>query len=264
MKQLSEFGLKITKQNKKYAMCLCPFHNDKNASAMIFLDNMWFICFVCHLSMPLEKALDGAGLDPSGVERIRTFEDLDLMTESYKVKPCSKMALHYLEGRGVTTGWLPKYIVSPTSDAGVGFAFTAGGVPVGAQVRLFPHNVSGKGSRYIFEGRRLPWFGDMASAFTEKNKLFVFEKAFATLKAAIVVRNLGLPIAVVSAVGSNVDSGLLDMAGVNTTFFFDNDEAGVRAARRTKDRTPSRVIVAAKLLDELDDVDMEAYLRKYL
>ena len=264
MNRISDFGLRVASQNQKYASVFCPFHGDKHASGFVYLDNMWFICPVCHISMPLEKALSEAGLDPTGIERSADIDSLDLLGDKYKVQPITHDARQYLTQRGIPED-VPSFVASPLSNSGVAFTFSDNfGNIVGSQIRLFPYNVKAKSYRYVFEGKRLPWFGCLSQHYKNGFRLFVFEKAFATLKAAIAASTFGLPVAAVSAVGSHFQSGLLDMTDVNTTFFFDNDNAGMNAARNVKKQTGARVIVAAKPLDELTIEDMKKHLEKYL
>lgn len=266
MKQtkISDYGLKVVSENNKYASCHCPLHNDKHASAFIYLDNLWYICPVCHISMPLERLLQEAGLDGSGIIRRQEIDEIDLMGDAYKVKGLTKRALEYLEARGITEA-LPSFVASPLNEKGVAFVFfNQKGEAIGSQIRLFPENVVAKGYRYIFEGKRLAFFGNIAPHYLRKHKLFVFEKAFATLKAEIAVKTYSLPIAPISAVGSRFQDSLLDMTNVNTTFFFDNDTAGMNAAKDVKKRTGARVIIAGRPLDELTIEEMRVHLEKYL
>lgn len=261
--KVSDTGIKVASQNKKYASCYCPFHDDKHASSFVYLDNMWFVCTVCHISMPFAQAAREAGLDASFIQVEPTF-DLDLLDDDYECQPLTKEATLYLESRGIT-GDVPRFLVSPKANNGVGFAFTKrSGEVIGSQVRLFPNNVRSKSWRYVFEGKRLPYFGNISTHYEKGYKLFVFEKAFATVKAQMAIDNFGLPICAISAVGSHFQGGLLDIVNVNSTIFFDNDVAGVNAARKMKSLTGARVIIAARELDELTIKEMRVYLERYL
>ncbi len=265
MNRISDFGLRVVRQTSKYATCHCPLHDDKHASALVYLDNMWFVCFVCNISKPLEKVLQDAGMEWRGVERSIDIDDIDLMSEVYKVQPLTAQAIDYLFSRGIDSYLLPDYIASPVHNKGISFCFKKNnGQLIGSQVRLFPENVAGKSWRYIFEGQRLPYMGNIASYYVNGYKLFVFEKAFATLKAQIATNHFDLPVAPISSVGAHFQRSLLDITNVNTTFFFDNDIAGMNSARQVKKLTGARVIVSGQPLDELSIDDMRGYLQKYL
>lgn len=264
MNRISDYGLKVARQNSRYATCHCPLHDDKHASALVYLDNLWFVCFVCNISKPLEKVLEDAGMDSSGVERGFDIGEIDLFSEDYKVQPLTKRATDYLSSRGIDQP-VPSFVASPVHNKGVAFTFTKNnGEVIGSQVRLFPENVAGKSWRYVFEGKRLPYMGNIAPFYREKRRLMVFEKAFATLKAEIAINKFGLPIAAISTVGAHFQNELLPFINVNTTVFFDSDAAGINAANEMKKRTGARVIIAASPLDELTIEDMGRYLKKYL
>lgn len=264
MNRISDYGLKVVKQNSRYATCHCPLHDDRHASALVYTDNLWFVCFVCNISKPLERVLEDAGMDYSGVERAVDIGDIDLLTENYKVQPLTKRAIDYLESRGIERP-LPDYMVSPLHNKGVAFAFAKNdGNIIGSQVRLFPENVAGKSWRYVFEGKRLPYMGNIAPFYRHKKKLMVFEKAFATLKAEIAISRYSLPIAAISSVGAHFQKELLSFINVNTVVFFDSDVAGINAANALKKSTGARVIIAARPLDELSIEEMGRYLKKYL
>lgn len=265
MNRISDFGLKVARQNNRYATCHCPLHDDKHASALVYLDKMWFVCFVCNISRPLEAVLRDAGIDSSGVERIVSFEDIDLSSEAYRVQPLTLEAIHYLADRGVDAVDVPSYVKSPVHNKGVAFSFVKqNGEIIGSQVRLFPENVAGKSWRYLFEGKRLPYMGNIAPHYKEKRRLMLFEKAFATLKAEIAINTFGLPAAAVSTVGAHFQRELLPFVTIDSVVFFDNDAAGINAAREMKKMTGARVIISANPLDELTIEDMGRYLKKYL
>lgn len=262
--KISETGIRVASQNNRYATCYCPFHDDKHASALVYLDNLWFVCFVCHISKPFVEAARDAGLDATLIAAADNIQDFDLMGDGYKFNHLTIEGQKYLEERGIV-GDLPNYVISPMSNSGVGFAFQKhNGEVIGAQVRLFPHNVKSKSVRFVFEGKRLPYFGNIQAHYQKGHKLFVFEKAFATLKAQQAVDKYNLPIAPISAVGSHFQGGLTEIVNVNSTAFFDNDVAGINAARKMKKMTGARVIIAARPLDELTIEEMRVYLERYL
>ena len=264
MKQrLSNFGFRVERQTEKYALCYCPFHHDKYASAIIFLDSMWFSCFSCHVSMPASKAAQEAGYGEVELAGSPENFNIDLLLEDVKTQPLTEEALEYLHTRGID-GDFPSYLVSPRSNSGVSFAFKNNrNQTIGLQTRLFPEYVLDKSSRYVFEGKRLPFFGDISGRYAKKDRLFVFEKAFATLKADIASKRYDLGISAISAVGSHFNAKLLDFTDIDTVFFFDNDEAGRKAGMRVKEITGARVVLPGKPLDELTIEEMGEFLRKY-
>lgn len=267
MVQLSDYGLRVVRRTRVYASCHCPLHDDKHASALVYLDNMWFVCFVCNISKPLVKVLQEAGMEWRGLDGPldSSLGEFDFLEDGYKVKPLTEEALKYLSERGLDAGSVPNYVSSPVHDKGVAFTFRSNqGLVVGAQVRLFPQNVVSKSWRYIFEGRRFPFMGNIAPYYKEGRRLFVFEKAFATAKAEAAIKAYSLPIAAISSVGAHFQPALLEITNVDTVFFFDMDTAGMNAARTVKKKTGARVIVSGRPLDELEIEDMGKYLEKYL
>ena len=99
--KISETGIRVASQNQKYATCYCPFHDDKHASALVYLDNLWFVCFVCHISKPFVEAARDAGLDATLISSADFIQDFDLMESAYKCNPPSIETLTYLKERGI-------------------------------------------------------------------------------------------------------------------------------------------------------------------
>jgi len=231
-----ETGLKITTSNPRYSVCHCPLpgHNDKHASSVIYHDNNMFVCFRCHVRMPLEQLLKEVGLGVFEFDRPETFNPV-LFTEKVRYQPLTDEALLYIESRGFTElEYLPSWVVSPLKNNGVGFLFQNNQKVFGYQVRLFPAFVQKQTMRYVLEGRRLPWFGDLQHGKQYGTKIIVFEKAFGALKAQVAANKYGLPVTALSTAGSHYQHKLLDIVDINSPFVFDNDTAGRSAAEVLK------------------------------
>ena len=231
-----ETGLKIVRSNNRYTTCHCPLpgHNDKHASSVIYHDTNMFVCFRCHVKIPLEKLVEDLELGVFEFERSADFRPV-LYTENFSYQPLTDEALSYLGERGIDDPTkLPEWVVSPGKNNGIGFLFQNAGKVSGFQVRLFPAFVERQTVRYVLEGDRLPWFGDLHHAKKFGLLVLVFEKAFGTLKAQVAANIFGLPIVAVCSAGSNYQRQLLDIVGPTAKFIFDKDEAGARAAMSVK------------------------------
>jgi len=238
--------------NKRYSMVKCPFHNDHHASAAVYHDGKggpWFMCYACHTSMPLSKALEKVGIDDFVYEGQNDNFDLDLFGDSFVLRHPSVRALRYLAQRGVDITQLPPYVGSTEKDNGVAFGFGMNGVYVGAQVRVFPEIQRGD-VRYSLEGKRTPFFGKYEDwKRGEYTKLLVVEKAFGTLKIQQASDMYKLGIAALCSAGSNMQRELFDYVNPDTVFLMDNDMAGRNAADRIK-RLGYRVMIPTTPIDE--------------
>ena len=231
-----ETGLKIVRSNPRYSTCHCPLpgHTDRHASSVIYHDSHMFVCFRCHVRIPLEKLLSELGLGTFEVERAADFSPV-LFKEIFKFQPLTDEALAYLESRGIEDfSKLPEWVVSPAKNNGVSFLFQNNGRVFGFQTRLFPAFVERETVRYVLEGERLPWFGDLKQAKQFGLKVLVFEKAFGALKAQVAANTFDLPFVALCSAGSHYQRELLDLVGISTKFVFDNDAAGRGAAEKVK------------------------------
>lgn len=255
--KLSSDSLKVVKQTKKYALCKCPFHNDTHASAVIYFDTQMFTCFVCHLTKKVTDIVDG------GLDSIERFVMPDLIEEPLRYTKPTNEALQYLTERKVDIEQLPNFVVSPALNNGVGFLFTTmRGRATGMQVRLFPNFVYSKSVRYINYGEKQPFFGHYIDFMSGKyTQLAVFEKAFGALRAQQASEKSKLDIACLSSAGSNINSGLFSLIGLNTVFFLDNDSAGRRAAKSVAERG-FRVIIPKNPVDEMPLETLTEMLQK--
>lgn len=246
-----ETGLSIVRSNRRYSTCHCPLpgHDDRHASSVIYHDTNMFVCFRCHVRLPLEKLLEQLGLGTFEFERPQDFFPV-LFKEPFSLQPLTDEALAYLEERGFSDPTrLPDWVVSPAKNNGVGFLFQNAGRVFGFQVRLFPAFVERETVRYVLEGDRLPWFGDLSVARRDRLPILVFEKAFGTLKAHVAADMFGLNCVALCSAGSNYQRQLLDLVGANARFVFDNDEAGRRAADSVK-RQGFRAFIPKNPIDD--------------
>lgn len=260
-----ETGLHIVKSNPRYSVCRCPLpgHNDTHASSVIYHDDNIFVCFRCHRRMPLEELLKEVGLGIWNFERPETFNPV-LYDEPLRYQPLTKEALAYLEGRGITElELLPSWVVSPEQNNGVGFLFQNGRKVLGYQTRLFPYFLGNENMRYVLSGKRLPWFGDLQRGKQDGLKLLCFEKAFGTLKAYMAAQKYDLPVMPICSAGSHFQRQLLDIAGIDTVFVFDNDVAGVEAGKRVR-HFGFRVVIPTNPVDEMSIEGVGNIIKKIL
>lgn len=227
-------GLKVVRSTPRYFTCKCPFHNDSHASAMVYTDTMFFICFVCNIRKPLEQVLKDIDAEDFDVHREIPFEP-DLVTETVRFIPPTPRAIAYMQSRGVDTDRLPDYITSVPEDTGVGFKFVDGrGKAIGAQLRIYPEH-QGSFSRFVLVGERTPVFGPLREFLLGKyERVVLFEKAFGCLKAQQACDAHGLSVACVSSAGSAVQHGIAELFPFGTVAFYDNDKAGRRAGEKLK------------------------------
>jgi hypothetical protein len=221
---------------------------------------MWFVCFRCHVSKPLEKVLEEVGMGTVDFERASDPKQFNpvLWNEEFMFQPVTEEAVEYMAARGIPKDTvLPNWVKSPLDNRGVAFLFQSGAKLHGGQIRLFPSFVTNPAVRYVLYGQRLPWFGDM----DRSKKIVCFEKAFGALKAFLAIKQAGLPLSAISCAGSNFQTSLLDLVKPNAVFFFDDDEAGRRAAKVTK-TAGFRVLIPNNPIDDLSIDEVASILEK--
>ena len=251
MSRYSETGLRITSSNSRYSVCHCPLpgHDDRHASSVIYHDSNMFVCFRCHVRMPLEQLLKDLGFGSFEFERMEDFNPV-LFDETFRYQALTKEALLYIESRGFSElEHLPSWVVSPAKNNGVSFLFKNNNRVFGYQTRLFPAFVTRETVRYVLEGKRLPWFGDLQHAKQFGTKVIVVEKAFGTLKVQYAANKYNLPVTAICSAGSNFQHALLDLVNLNVPFVFDNDVAGRSAADIVK-RQGYQAFIPTQPLDD--------------
>lgn len=261
-----ETGLRIVRSNQRYTTCHCPLpgHSDKHASSVIYHDSNTFVCFRCHIRLPLSQLLRELGLGEFDFETPEAEFNPTLFSENVRIQPLTDEAIFYLESRGFTSlEMLPSWVSSPLKNNGLAFLFQNFGKLFGTQVRLFPHFVTTPSVRYVFEGKRLAWFGDLQHAKQYKTKIVVFEKAFGALRAQVVANKHEFPVTALCSAGSNIQPEILDLVGPVTPFVFDRDEAGFRAAKFVKSKG-FQVFIPTHPFDEMSEEGVKKILDKLL
>jgi hypothetical protein len=212
--------------------------------------------------MPLNLLLKQVGLGEFDFETPEAEFNPELFSEPVKIAPLSQEAFSYLESRGIQDlEYLPSWVASSQKNNGIAFLFQNFNRLFGVQIRLFPHFVVRPSVRYVFEGKRLPWFGDLQHAKQYQTKLVVVEKAFGALRAQMVANEKEMPITILSSAGSNIKGDILDLVGPATPFIFDRDEAGFRAADFVKKRG-FKAFIPTQPFDEMSREGIEKILNK--
>jgi hypothetical protein len=167
--------------------------------------------------------------------------------------PLSPEARDYLVARGVKT--FPAFVVTPPHNDGVGFLQTQiNGRVIGLSQRMFiPFS---QNMRYIYQGSKSPYTGDIRPFYENNYPIIVFEKMFGMLRA--LQFNSGLtPL---SSNGSKVDIRFWQrFNSASLLFVMDNDNAGRQAKEFLKSRGMN-AFVSRVPTDEMTDVQMEELL----
>ena len=187
------------------------------------------------------------GFDTTG---FFTLPDFDYVPEYYEL---SSEGRGYLKIRGINN--IPSFVVTPPHNDGVGFLQTEiNGHVIGLTQRMFSPFASNM--RYIYQGRKAPYTGDISQFYTNNKPIIVFEKMFGMLRALQFESGL-TPL---SSNGSKVDIRFWQRFNcASILFVMDNDSAG----RQAKDFLKSRgmnAFVSRVPTDEMTDTQMEELL----
>ena len=231
------------KEYQKYFLCRCPnpHHKDTHPSCILWKDTGKYKCMSC----------DASGFaDNFEANTFFRLPDFDYEPEYYPLSPEAK---DYLKARGVTK--FPSFLVTPPHNDSVGFLQTrVNGHVIGLSQRMFIPFASNM--RYIYQGTKAPYTGDISPFYEHNYPIIVFEKMFGMLRSLKFADGL-TPL---SSNGSKVDIRFWQrFNSASLLFIMDNDTAGRRAKDFLKERG-FNAFCSRISTDEMSDEQMEALL----
>ena len=259
----SDFGLIVKSTSGEEEHCLCPYHGDSHASASFNTFTGLFHCFACGASKNATQLAEDFGIDADAFSIAKEIEfDVDFyetpgISEDYVFSFMPNLEhTNYLYKRGIdylgdiaSTSLNREIMFLKKPFYGIGFVGTISdtGHIQSVQVR----NI-GDGSRYLKLGSIMPWW-PIRNIY--KEDLLVVEGPFAALKLSLATGADNI----IASLGANVNKALLEAVPLTTVFVFDNDRAGIEAARRLKDRG----FRTATSTDEIDEMSVDKLKRFY-
>lgn len=234
------------REYQNYFLCKCPnpHHKDTHPSCILWKDTGRFKCMSCDFTGHAD------GFDTSNYFKLPEF---DYQPEFYNP---SIEVLDYLKQRKVRV--VPDFVKTPAHNDGVAFVQSQiNGHIIGLTQRMF---TPFENMRYIYDGRKGSYTGDIKPFFENNYPIIVFEKMFGMLRGVTVATELGLPLTVLSSNGSNIDWRFWQrFNSANVLFIMDNDMAGTKA-RDFLRKLGFNAFISRKETDELDDNEMEKLL----
>lgn len=230
-----------------YFLCKCPnpHHKDAHPSCILWKDTGTFKCMSCDFSGVAD------GFETSDYFKLPDFDYVPKYYEpSVEVKS-------YLKSRRVE--YIPDFVVAPPHNDGVGFLQTqVNGQIIGLTQRMF--NPFGENVRYIYQGRKGSYTGDISPFYENNYPIIVFEKMFGMLRALTIAKNKDIPLTLLSSNGSKVDIRFWQRFNTaSLVFIMDNDMAGNKAKEFLK-KFGFNAFVSKISTDELGDAEMERLL----
>lgn len=235
------------REYQNYYLCKCPnpHHKDNHPSCILWKDTGKFKCMSCDFSGFAD------GFEGSANFRL---PDFDYVPKYYDA---SNEIKEYLGLRGVK--YTPNFVVSPPHNDGVGFLQThVNGQVIGLSQRMF--NPFGENVRYIYQGRKASFTGDISPFYKDNFPIIVFEKMFGMLRALSVSKEQGIPLTLLSSNGSKLDYKFWQrFNSASVIFIMDNDMAGTKA-RDFLRKLGFNAFVSRSPTDEISDSEMEKLL----
>ena len=230
-----------------YFLCKCPnpHHKDSHPSCILWKDTGKFRCMSCDFSGYAD------GFETSSYFRL---PDFDYIPQYYKP---SEEVLKYLDSRKIRV--VPEFIVAPPHNDGVGFLQThINGQIIGLTQRMF--NPFGENVRYIYQGRKGSYTGDISPFYNNNHHIVVFEKMFGMLRALTIATERSIPLTLLSSNGSKLDYKFWNRFNpANLIFIMDNDMAG-NSARDFLRKLGFNAFSSRQETDMLGDNEMEKLL----
>lgn len=235
--------LKKVKEYKHYVLCYCPSpnHHDQHPSCILWKDSNRFKCMACDFSGVASNNFSSA------FELPEFDNNFEYFSPSQEVK-------EYIGSRGVRV--LPSFLVSTKYNDGVGFLQrNINGDVIGIIQRLFtPFN---KSTRYIYEGKKAPFTGDIEQHYKSGSPIIVIEKVFGMMRALTISQEKNLDVVVLSSNGVNISLDFWTQFSLSSVaFVMDNDIAGQRTRDRLK-QLGYKAFCSKLATDEISDSLME-------
>lgn len=233
MYNANNLGLIVMGNVGKEQICLCPFHNDSNASATFDTLKGLFFCFSCNKGYNYNQLCKKLDIDEHIVNQCISLPLLNTVNNAIK-EPLSFEAIGYLKSRKLNDVEIENFY---QHDNYVGVD-----VGKGSLLRKF----AGKGSRYKKEG----------SIFLYPNKKFKPNETILFVEgifSCIKLRRLNSNT--YSICGSNINKNIEVFAKqYKHLFIFDNDVAGVNGCNKAK-RKGLNAMISKIELDESEKLN---------
>lgn len=270
MYHAKDLGLDVVGVSGGQELILCPFHHDTKPSAWFSPRKGLFWCSVCHIGLNVSQLAKRLHIDIGKIvpslddERESEFAGFDLYERPFVMPPGFGLSYApYYEERGISPRVATAYGLqwNPTDDI-VAFPITdMDGQIIGTQERFVKSGPFGR--RYMKFGKTTPvWPMHFLPNLETKECVIITEGGWSAMRIAQV-----LDIPALSFLGARAPHNAKTLLSPfkSVVVLYDNDRAGIDAARRMKKICPSwQVFVTPVSPDDLQDADLAREMAEVL
>lgn len=238
MSSARQFGLTVTGSSGKQELVLCPFHEDKRASAWWHPQKELFYCAVCGFGLNAQQLAFRLGLELDEIAGDENFlPDFDLMDDTpYLDLGHADYHTPYYQNRGINAASCLRYgarFKASKPAAAVLPITNLQGHIVGAQYRYLDPEESG--TRYRTMGLVQPvWPMHLLYELNPFYPLLLVEGVFSAMR----LYTCGVPNAF-ALMGAKANQEIVDtLRSFECIFLYDNDSAGRRACEKMRHLNP--------------------------
>lgn len=256
---------------------LCPFHDDKNASASWNYRKGMFYCHTCKTGFNLRQMGEKLKMDlrDMTIDRVMTSDQfkLELFAPEHPIpgpRALTPKMLDYLKGRQISLKAIRAYFYGTADGLGVMIR------PVNRQLKLccsitrVMEPPPGH-PRYYVNGIK-PALWPLEELQAEYETLIIVEGIFSRVRIGDVLNNLPIAhrVGVLSLLGSSIKEDelrpILDQVKwKRLVFLFDDDFAGHSGASFARVLFPlAEAFVVSKKLDEISTKNLDRFVRKFI
>lgn len=266
MTSASAFGLSVEGTSGGEELVLCPFHDDRKASAWFHPKKELFYCAVCNMGLNGRQLAARMGLEYEGIKAYGDEEppDFDLYDSSPPLELGEEFYAMYMSQRGVKHSTCIEYGVrwkGGPSPAAVFPITTLGRVIVGAQYRYEKPEL--EGTRYRIIGDVTPvWPMHNLYALAPGSLLVVTEGVFSALRLHSFMEKNGVTgIYPFALMGAKANTRILQLLSHLKPFFlYDKDDAGYKACTKMRSLGSDVRAFVTKSPDDMSEGEMSILL----
>lgn len=272
-----DLGLVVTGSSGYEEHVICPFHDDRNASASWNYRKGMFYCHTCKIGFNLRQISERLDFDVSEID-IRSIAEtehfkLELFTDLPKLAPRTPLTAKmskYLRGRNLKSYMSNLYFSGTLDKLGVSiYPPNRLSVPCCSITRVMEPKPGHP--RYYVRGEK-PALWPMDELKDEYNVIFVVEGIFSRLLISQCLDELPIDhqSAAFSMLGSTIKEEELkqifdQIKYKRALFLFDDDFAGNIAANTMKVLVPTaESYVVSKKLDMLSPEGLQRFVRRFV
>ncbi len=255
------FGLTVTKMSGGQELVLCPFHNDRHASAWWNPTKELFYCAVCGLGLNAVQLANRLGLEHEEVvEWDVEPEDFNLVDESEPWNLGVNEYHEYFKQRGICPTVIDR--------CGIRWKYTepeAAVIPLcdindnvqGVQYRYL--DVEKAGTRYKTFGKVPPvWPMQRLPKLHEGQMVMVVEGAWSALRLeTFSTENEHSYPPAFALLGAKANEEIVEvLRPFQAVYLYDNDDAGRRACRKMRELSPLSWSFVGNSPDDMNDAEI--------